>query len=340
MAAAIQFRFPECPKIPLGTLITRASSQGLQLMSDLMSWDPDKRPNSQQTQRYPYFQNIKLNNSGQNRTNQMLQQNNSVQSGRLSIMEVDALEKNGLLSRFSLNPKFNNSNNEMNDLNSLISVSRLSHNPSEKQFVIDNNHTNSTKNADSVNNSAKTVGKLQNGINYNILNDMFSNINMKSDTNNNKDHNKEKIVRTENNDVKEQNRKEVNVENLGKIEKINDVYINLAKESNEGIFQATKVPNDKSLAKNTGFVLNSKGFFLHEPKPLINGKSISENNLNDNNKIYNMFSKQSNNGSFDDGLLDVLSVPKSNMFEKNTSLDKNQKWGESFEEDELASILG
>lgn len=297
-----------------------------------MSWDPDKRPNAQQTQRYQYFQNIKLNNSGQNRPNQILPQNNSVSSGRMSIMDVDALESSGLLNRFSLNSKLNNSN-EMNDLNSLISVSRLSHNPCDKQII-----NNEKKNQD---HAAKSYLKFQNNLNFSILNDMFSNIGVKSEKpeNDNKSNISVSNKSNENSDMgKDAHEKEQLEAKNSKTEKVNDVYINLAKESTEGLFQS-KVPNDKSLAKNTGFVYNSKGFFLHEPKPLINAKSISENNLNDSNKIYNMFSKQSNNGSFDDGLLDVLNAPKSKLYDKSGSFEKGQ-WKESFEDDELASILG
>lgn len=318
----------------MGSLITRASREGLQMMSDLMHWDPDKRPNSQQTQRYPYFQNLKWNNSGQNRQNPMQQQISNVQTARLSIMDIDNLENNGMLGRFAMNQKYNPNNNDMNDLNSLLSVSRLSH-PSEKQFIIEN-----PKNNDSLNNSEKALLKLQNTLNYSILNDMFSNINMKNDTGNSK------LVRQESMDVEQPAREESDVEveePKAKSEKVNDVYINLAKDAKESSFHSAKSVLDKSLSKNTGFIFNSNGFFLHEPKSksFINQKSISDNTLNENtNKIYNMFSKQHSNGSFDDGLLDIINMPKSKLLEKNSSLDNEQKWGESFEDDELASILG
>src|SRR5690349_18723310 len=102
----------------MSSIITRASQQGLQFVSDLLSWDPDKRPNAQQSQRNLYFSNVKNAPSATNRPPPIHQ--NSIPSGRLSIMEVEALDNNGLLSRFSVNPKYN-SNTDLNELNSMLS---------------------------------------------------------------------------------------------------------------------------------------------------------------------------------------------------------------------------
>jgi hypothetical protein len=239
-------------------------------------------------------------------------------------MDIDNLENNGMLGRFALNPKFNNGNNsDMNDLNSLLSVSRLSH-PSEKQFIIENPKNNDQQ--------EKAYLKLQNSLNFSILNDMFGTVNSGNS----------KLIRQESMDVAEPPTKEAPSKEPeqpeDKSEKVNDVYINLAKEAKEAPLHP-----DKSTTKNPNFTFNTNGFFLHEPKSksFISQKSISDNTLNENtNKIYNMFSKQHSNGSFDDGLLDILSMPKSKLLEKNSSLDNEKHWGESFEDDELASILG
>lgn len=56
MATAIQFRFPECQKIDLNSLIARASESGLQLLNAFLQWDSDKRPSAQQSLKYPFFQ--------------------------------------------------------------------------------------------------------------------------------------------------------------------------------------------------------------------------------------------------------------------------------------------
>ncbi|KFV82882.1 Serine/threonine-protein kinase MAK [Struthio camelus australis] len=56
LASAMNFRFPQCVPINLKTLIPNASSEAIQLMSDMLSWNPKKRPTASQALKYPYFQ--------------------------------------------------------------------------------------------------------------------------------------------------------------------------------------------------------------------------------------------------------------------------------------------
>ncbi|XP_031565066.1 serine/threonine-protein kinase ICK-like isoform X2 [Actinia tenebrosa] len=56
LAAAMNFKFPQMVQTPLKQLIPNASPEALQLMRDLMMWDPKKRPTAAQALRYPYFQ--------------------------------------------------------------------------------------------------------------------------------------------------------------------------------------------------------------------------------------------------------------------------------------------
>ncbi|XP_055296509.1 serine/threonine-protein kinase ICK [Sitodiplosis mosellana] len=56
LATAIQFRFPECQKVDLKSLIPRASDPGQQLLNEFLSWDSDKRPSAQQALKYSFFQ--------------------------------------------------------------------------------------------------------------------------------------------------------------------------------------------------------------------------------------------------------------------------------------------
>lgn len=56
LAAAMNFRFPQCVPTDLKTLIPNASSEAIALMKDLLQWDPRKRPTAAQALRYPYFQ--------------------------------------------------------------------------------------------------------------------------------------------------------------------------------------------------------------------------------------------------------------------------------------------
>ncbi|KAM9308836.1 serine/threonine-protein kinase MAK [Gastrophryne carolinensis] len=56
LAAAMNFRFPQCVPINLKTLIPNASEEALTLLRDMLLWDPKKRPTASQALRYPYFQ--------------------------------------------------------------------------------------------------------------------------------------------------------------------------------------------------------------------------------------------------------------------------------------------
>ncbi|GAA6098184.1 serine/threonine-protein kinase ICK-like isoform X1 [Tachysurus ichikawai] len=55
LAASMGFRWPRCVPTNLATLIPNASSEAIQLMRDLLKWDPIKRPVASQALRYPYF---------------------------------------------------------------------------------------------------------------------------------------------------------------------------------------------------------------------------------------------------------------------------------------------
>lgn len=56
LAGAMNFRWPQCVPNNLKTLIPNASSEAIQLMRDMLQWDPKKRPTASQALRYPYFQ--------------------------------------------------------------------------------------------------------------------------------------------------------------------------------------------------------------------------------------------------------------------------------------------
>ncbi|XP_072354689.1 serine/threonine-protein kinase MAK [Scyliorhinus torazame] len=55
LATAMNFRWPQCVPNNLKTLIPNASSEAIQLMRDMLQWDPKKRPTPSQALRYPYF---------------------------------------------------------------------------------------------------------------------------------------------------------------------------------------------------------------------------------------------------------------------------------------------
>ncbi|KAJ7377270.1 hypothetical protein OS493_030081 [Desmophyllum pertusum] len=56
LATAMNFKFMQVMPTPLKDLIPNASPEAVQLMRDMMMWDPKKRPTCAQALRYPYFQ--------------------------------------------------------------------------------------------------------------------------------------------------------------------------------------------------------------------------------------------------------------------------------------------
>lgn len=55
LAARMNFRFPQFAPTPLSSLIPHASPDAIQLLTDLMKYDPNQRPTCSQVLQYPYF---------------------------------------------------------------------------------------------------------------------------------------------------------------------------------------------------------------------------------------------------------------------------------------------
>lgn len=60
LAAAMNFRWPQCVATSLKSIIPHASQEAIHLMKDMLSWNPSKRPTASQSLKYQYF------NVGQN----------------------------------------------------------------------------------------------------------------------------------------------------------------------------------------------------------------------------------------------------------------------------------
>ena len=56
LAAQMQFRFPQFAPTPLSQIVTNASPEAIQLLQDLLLYDPQQRPTSSQALQYPFFQ--------------------------------------------------------------------------------------------------------------------------------------------------------------------------------------------------------------------------------------------------------------------------------------------
>lgn len=246
---------------------------------------------------------------------QALQQS-ALQNGRLSIMDVEALDNTALLNRFNINPKFS-SNNDMNEINSLLSVSRMSQN-NDKGLIID---TNDSKN------SGKAFMKFQS--NFSILNDMFNNL--KTDSNNNEKNTIDKNHKQAENVILPQvhspPKKPEEPDRLSEKEKINDVFINLLKDQKEPEYNST--------------YNSSTSFFLHEPKASVQQQQGNSRMRpkNDSGMSFKMLTKGARDNSFDEGFFDSLNMAG----KKNKASGKEgaaKDWDEGMEDDELASILG
>merc|ERR550532_1050547 len=64
LAAGMNFKFPQFSATPLSTLIPNASPEANALMTDMLRWNPAKRPSAQQALRYPYFQQHQHQDAG------------------------------------------------------------------------------------------------------------------------------------------------------------------------------------------------------------------------------------------------------------------------------------
>ena len=56
LAQNMNFKFPQFVNTPLGQLVPQASPEAIDLMTELMRWDPAKRPTAAQSLQHPFFQ--------------------------------------------------------------------------------------------------------------------------------------------------------------------------------------------------------------------------------------------------------------------------------------------
>lgn len=56
LAGQMQFRFPQFVSTPLTQVLPNVSHEGIELLTDLMKWDPNKRPTASQSLQYAFFQ--------------------------------------------------------------------------------------------------------------------------------------------------------------------------------------------------------------------------------------------------------------------------------------------
>jgi len=58
LAAQVGFTFPQCSPVNLSTLMPNACEDAIQLLTEMLRFDPQKRPNATQVLQHPYFANF------------------------------------------------------------------------------------------------------------------------------------------------------------------------------------------------------------------------------------------------------------------------------------------
>ncbi|KAH8411980.1 hypothetical protein KR222_004550 [Zaprionus bogoriensis] len=130
LAAMIHFRYPDCIKVPLSSVVTRCSQNGLDLLEDMLAYDPEKRPTAQQSLKYPYFHalkrisptaaakaNVRLSSKAQHHQHHQLVSNNvlPVQEKLQAVTEL--IHQSNNHSNSNNNNNNNNSNGISNNNN-------------------------------------------------------------------------------------------------------------------------------------------------------------------------------------------------------------------------------
>jgi len=83
LAASMNFKFPQFSATPLASIIPTASKEAIALMTDMLRWNPSKRPSAQQALRYPYFQSVTNKQPNGHIMEQTLQRSYARKSGLL-----------------------------------------------------------------------------------------------------------------------------------------------------------------------------------------------------------------------------------------------------------------
>lgn len=151
LATSIQFHFPECQKVELSAIITRASDSGLVLLEDFLRWEPEKRPTAQQALKYSFFQitkrpsdtvHLPLNTSHMSQT----------LNGRFSNLSFSSLDNDKLTNDLDFQRNFGNP--------SIYKANGI------KQIILDNDKGNGVIDASDPYKS----NKIENGIKFSVLN--------------------------------------------------------------------------------------------------------------------------------------------------------------------------
>ncbi|XP_075151601.1 uncharacterized protein LOC142225670 isoform X2 [Haematobia irritans] len=162
LASAIHFRYPDCVRVPLNSIVTRCSQPGLDLMEDLLLYDPDKRPTAPQSLKYPYFNALKrISPAAATKANIKLTSkygtNGTLTHNQLSNNVLPVQEKLQTLTDMIHRSNNNNINSNNNNNNNKTTTN----NNLNKNDMGDANLLNNSKNGHMVVQQAKNVSHIQ-----------------------------------------------------------------------------------------------------------------------------------------------------------------------------------
>ncbi len=168
LAAQMNFRFPQFVPTPLNSLIPNASPEAVQLISDMLQFDPHKRPTASQCLQYPFFQvNMTAPPSGTGSPPKTL----SMESGFQSQINRPRVEKPGLpeknLSQNNNDPLTNLGGLSSSNNSSSFGAGRLSNNSSSSNFNSRNNNSNANSNFSNNNNNSSSSSSNNNNVSSN-----------------------------------------------------------------------------------------------------------------------------------------------------------------------------
>ncbi|XP_017858794.1 PREDICTED: probable serine/threonine-protein kinase DDB_G0268078 [Drosophila arizonae] len=156
LAAMIHFRYPDCIKVPLSSVVSRCSQNGLDLLEDLLAYDPEKRPTAQQSLKYPYFHALKrISPAAAAKANVRLSSKYGAGSGPVHLVLPPTVSNNVLPVQEKLQA-----------VTELIHQSNINNNNNNNST---NNNNNSNSNSDNnIKNNGKSLYNGQVGKNVSI----------------------------------------------------------------------------------------------------------------------------------------------------------------------------
>lgn len=342
LATSIQFRFPECQKVEVNSLIPRATENGVHLLQMCLQWDSERRPSAQQALKYNFFQLPKRGSDPVHSVSLAAK----LQQQLITRHEVYADDHKSHLSLNEGKRHFNDmtsNNGPVDQTSALHHIYTNGVNVSENTGIYSSDSPKWTK--------PNGINSFLNGDFTNGYSSLNNNYQLKKSGRNSNMHNKDMEFlqkslaiqpkyKTENSkvlkesksffdDSEHDNAVRRNLHN----EKINEIFVNR---------NLDKIYDDYNGLNGwqEGVPQKSKTFFLHE-NPLLKNKKES--------KIYDIFSKQRVNNSSktaqskehcDDYIQDMMAKSNGSKMHLNHRISVLDEKSQSFEDKELDKLLG